>query len=139
MIEDQPAMSTFVFVGALGAGPKVLACRMRALERLKVAFEHGIDEAGGVAGSVVAECSPLSAEGAVNAVLGILHTRLLEGSPLARRPLSELAGPLTTMIVLPYVGRVAAGSSASNGAGALAATRASSGPARRGSQVRPKV
>ena len=32
---DEPAVSTFVFVGALGAGPKVLACRMEALERLK--------------------------------------------------------------------------------------------------------
>jgi AcrR family transcriptional regulator len=115
--EREPAVSTFVFVGALGAGPKVLACRMQALERLKVAFEHGIDEAGGAGGSVVAkssplselrEFSPLSAEGAVNGALGILHTRLLEGSPLARRPLSELAGPLTAMIVLPYVGHVAA-------------------------------
>ena len=49
-------------------------------------------------------------------MLGILHTRLLEGSPLARRPLSELAGPLTAMIVLPYVGHAAASTSASNGA-----------------------
>ena len=114
ILDDEPAMSMFVFVGALGAGPKVLACRMEALERLKLAFEHGIDE--GVDGRAIAESSPLSAEGAVNAVLGILHTRLLEGSPLARRPLSELAGPLTAMIVLPYVGHAAASTSASNGA-----------------------
>jgi AcrR family transcriptional regulator/DNA-binding MarR family transcriptional regulator len=107
-MEDEPALGTFLFVGALGAGPKVLACRMQALERLKIAFEDGIDEAGGVAGSVVAECSPLSAEGTVNGVLGILHTRLLAGSPLARRPLGELAGPLTAMIVLPYAGRATA-------------------------------
>jgi AcrR family transcriptional regulator len=117
-MEDEPAISMFVFVGALGAGPKVLACRMQALERLKVAFEHGIDEAGGADAKEVAESSPLSAEGAVNGALGILHTRLLEGSPLARRPLSELAGPLTAMIVLPFVGHVPAGSSTSNGAGA---------------------
>jgi AcrR family transcriptional regulator/DNA-binding MarR family transcriptional regulator len=117
MIEDEPAMSTFVFVGALGAGPKVLASRMEALERLKIAFERGLDEAGMVDGrevaessplSAIRELSPLSAEGAVNGALGILHTRLLEGSPLARRPLSELAGPLTAMIVLPYVGRALA-------------------------------
>ena len=108
-VEDEPAVGTFVFVGALGAGPKVLACRMEALERLKLAFEGGIDELGGVAGREIGESSPLSAEGAVNGVLGILHTRLLEGSPLARRPLGELAGPLTAMIVLPYVGQVAAG------------------------------
>ena len=108
-VQDEPAVSTFVFVGALGAGPKVLACRMGALERLKVAFENGIDELGGAGGREIAESSPLSAEGAVNALLGILHTRLLEGSPLARRPLSVHAGPLTAMIVLPYVGHVAAG------------------------------
>ena len=119
-VEDEPAVSTFVFVGALGAGPSVLACRMGALERLTIAFKDGIAELGGVDGSVVGEsspldgreigeCSPLSAEGAVNAVLGILHTRMLQGSPLARRPLSELTGPLTAMIVLPYVGHVAAG------------------------------
>jgi AcrR family transcriptional regulator/DNA-binding MarR family transcriptional regulator len=155
-VEDEPAVSTFVFVGALGAGPKVLACRMEALERLKVAFEHGIDEAGmvdgngidgmgRVAGSEIGESSPLSAEGAVNAVLGILHTRLLEGSPLARRPLSELAGPLTAMIVLPYVGHVAAGREVAggrtgsfNGGGALAASSGSSGAGRPGSKVRPK-
>jgi AcrR family transcriptional regulator len=122
-VEDEPAVSTFVFVGALGAGPKVLACRMQALEQLKLAFEHGIDEAGTVDGREVGGSSPLSAEGAVNGVLGILHTRLLEGSPLARRPFSELAGPLTAMVVLPYLGHVAAGSSTSNGA------RASSGVA----------
>jgi AcrR family transcriptional regulator/predicted transcriptional regulator len=107
-MEDEPALGTFLFVGALGAGPKVLAYRLQALERLKIAFEDGIDQAGGVAGSVVAECSPLSAEGTVNGVLGILHTRLLEGSPLARRPLGELAGPLAAMIVLPYAGRATA-------------------------------
>lgn len=154
-VEDEPAVGTFVFVGALGAGPRVLACRMQALERLKLAFEDGIDELGGVAGSEIGESSPLSAEGAVNGVLGILHTRLLEGSPLARRPLSELVGPLTAMIVLPYVGHVAAGRelapgrsrspaasrvgagegaaangagrSTSNGVGALVATSASNG------------
>jgi AcrR family transcriptional regulator/predicted transcriptional regulator len=149
ILDDEPTMSMFVFVGALGAGPKVLACRKDSLERLKTAFEHGIDEAGMLDGSKIGQSSPLSAEGAVNAVLGILHTRLLEGSPLARRPLSELAGPLTAMIVLPYVGHMAASSElaparsrspegTSNGAGAPAATKASSVPARAGSKVRPK-
>jgi AcrR family transcriptional regulator/DNA-binding transcriptional ArsR family regulator len=174
ILDDEPTMSMFVFVGALGAGPKVLACRMQALERLKLAFEHGIDqgvdgngidEMGKVAGSEIVgsspldgreisefsplselrEFSPLSAEGAVNGALGILHTRLLEGSPLARRPLSELAGPLTAMIVLPYLGRaavareVSAGrTSNSNGTGALHASSASNGAGHPASKVRPK-
>ena len=84
---------------------------------------------GRVAGSEIGESSPLSAEGAVNAVLGILHTRLLEGSPLARRPLSELAAPLTAMIVLPYIGHVAASSEPAPGRTKL----------RPGSKVRPKA
>ena len=134
-VQDEPAVSTFVFVGALGAGPKVLACRMEALERLKVAFENGVDELGGVAGREIGESSPLSAEGAVNGALGILHTRLLEGSPLARRPLSELAGPLTAMVVLPYVGHVAASSELAPGRSRPPA------PSQRrpGSNVRPKA
>jgi len=153
--EREPAVSTFVFVGALGAGPKVLACRMQALERLKLAFEHGIDqgvdgngidEMGRVAGSEIGESSPLSAEGAVNAVLGILHTRLLEGSPLARRPLSELAGPLTAMIVLPYLGHTAVAQevsvrrrSSSNRTGGLPASSASNGAGHPASKARPSA
>jgi AcrR family transcriptional regulator len=149
--EREPAVSTFVFVGALGAGPKVLACRMEALERLKLAFEHGIDEAGGVDGngicgmgrvdvSEIGESSPLSAEGAVNGVLGILHTRLLEGSPLARRPLSELAGPLTAMIVLPYVGYLEAGRELAPGRSRSPRELERQATKRRGgSELRPKA
>jgi AcrR family transcriptional regulator len=139
ILDDEPTMSMFVFVGALGAGPKVLACRLEALGRLKIAFEQEINELGGAGGREIAASSPLSAEGAVNGVLGILHTRLLAGSPLARRPLGELAGPLTAMIVLPYAGRAMAG-------GELALARSRSpgeleGEAtkrRGGSELRPK-
>ena len=146
ILDDEPTMSMFVFVGALGAGPKVLACRMQALARLKIAFEHGIDEAGMVDATALGEYSPLSAEGAVNGALGILHTRLLEGSPLARRPLSELAGPLTAMIVLPFLGHavvareVSAGrTSSSNATGAPRATNASNGADRPASKVRARA
>ena len=45
------------------------------------------------------------AEGAVGAVLAVIHTRLLERSP---RPLSGLLNPLMAMIVLPYLGLDAA-------------------------------
>jgi AcrR family transcriptional regulator/predicted transcriptional regulator/DNA-binding transcriptional ArsR family regulator len=147
-VQDEPAVSTFVFVGALGAGPKVLASRMRALERLKIAFEHGIDEADLVDRSVftessssseIGEFSPLSAEGAVNGALGILHTRLLEASPLARRPLSELAGPLTAMIVLPYVGHVAAERELAPARSRSPRELEGQAPTRRGgSELRPK-
>src|ERR1039458_10222785 len=46
-VEHEPAVGTFVFVGALRAGPKVLARRMEAVEQVMSAFEDGIDEAGG--------------------------------------------------------------------------------------------
>jgi hypothetical protein len=51
------------------------------------------------------ELSSLTAEGIVGGALSILHARLLEdrvGSLL------ELTGPLTSMIVLPYLGSTAA-------------------------------
>ena len=43
----------------------------------------------------------VTAEGAVGAVLAVLHGRLVEYSG---KPLLELAGSLTSMIVLPYLG-----------------------------------
>ena len=104
-VEHEPAVGTFVFVGALRAGPKVLARRMEAVEQVMSAFEDGIDEAGGVDETEVNECSPLTAEGAVNGVVGILHTRILEGSTSL---LGELLNPLTAMIVVGYLGRAAA-------------------------------
>ncbi len=41
------------------------------------------------------------AEGAVGAVLAVVHTRMVAANA---RPLSGLLGPLTSMIVLPYLG-----------------------------------
>jgi hypothetical protein len=47
----------------------------------------------------------VTAEGVVGAVFAVLHTRLLEGSS---EPLTNLLGPLMSMIVLPYLGARAA-------------------------------
>jgi AcrR family transcriptional regulator len=47
------------------------------------------------------------AEGAVGAVLAVIHARMIEPDP---KPLSGLLGPLMGMIVLPYLGPEAAAS-----------------------------
>ena len=48
---------------------------------------------------------PLTAEGVVGGVLSVLYTRLSEKG---RKSFIELAGPLMSMVVLPYLGATAA-------------------------------
>src|SRR5258705_13083251 len=48
----------------------------------------------------------LTAEGVVGAVFAVLHARILEPGGA---PLTDLLGPLMSMIVLPYLGARAAG------------------------------
>jgi hypothetical protein len=87
-------------VEALGAGDAVLEQRRHLLAELA----HAID-GGRVAAPVPREPPALTAEGVVGAVFAVLHTRLLEtGGP----PLSELLGPLMSIVVLPYLGARAA-------------------------------
>jgi hypothetical protein len=47
----------------------------------------------------------LTADSTVGGALSVIHARLLEADP---RPLMELVNPLMSMIVLPYLGPVAA-------------------------------
>src|SRR6185312_8134249 len=64
------------------------------------------------------ELPPLTAEGIVGGVLSILHTRLLASPSSLTKPfgkrkedqesLQDLAGPLMSMIVSPYLGPAAA-------------------------------
>jgi AcrR family transcriptional regulator len=103
-LEHEPDVSTLVLVEALGAGPKVLRRRVQAIEKLKLVLEEG----GYEQKTGVSEVSPLTAEGAVNAVFGILHTRMVEENPSANGRLIELVNPLVAMIVLPYVGHAVA-------------------------------
>jgi AcrR family transcriptional regulator/DNA-binding MarR family transcriptional regulator len=129
LLEHEPDVSTVVFVESLAAGPKVREHRVTLLEKVRCIFEERsyqaktIDGAelsersplttGGEVDQEASEHSPLTTEGAVNAVWGILHTRIVQQSspahlPAARYSLIELVNPLTAMIALPYIGHVAA-------------------------------
>jgi AcrR family transcriptional regulator/DNA-binding MarR family transcriptional regulator len=89
-----------LIVETLGAGPQALARRQRVLAQIITAVDTGRTEVKGGDGP-----PPLTAEGVVGAVLSIVHTRMVAAdSP----PLVELAGALTSMLVLPYLGPAAA-------------------------------
>jgi AcrR family transcriptional regulator len=112
-LEREPAVGRLVFVESLAAGPKVLEHRVTVLKDVTGIFEERGCEIKTIDGAEFSERSALTAEGAVDAVWGILHTRMVQqGSPShppsAHRSLIELVNPLTAMITLPYIGHVAA-------------------------------
>jgi AcrR family transcriptional regulator/DNA-binding MarR family transcriptional regulator len=99
-LEREPATGRLLIVESLAAGESASSRRRAAIERL-TAF---VDEAN-TEGRTGKQTPSLSAEGIVGGVLSILHARLS-----ADRPGSflELAAPLASMIVLPYLGAAAA-------------------------------
>jgi AcrR family transcriptional regulator len=117
-LDREPLLRRFVFVEALGVGPRMLAARTRVLRVLERAVDQG--RAG-------VELPALTAEAIVGAAFGLIHARLLEGpgrgeasrsrterawrashaSDRGRRdapPLVALLNELMAMIVLPYRG-----------------------------------
>ncbi len=94
-------MARLCVVEALAAGQRALERRGRVLERVFRAVDEGRVErpARGP------EPSPLAAEGAVGAVLSVIHRRLAAGDG---GPLTELLGELMSALVLPYLGFSAA-------------------------------
>jgi AcrR family transcriptional regulator len=99
-LEDEPALGGLCVVDALGGGPGVLELRAGVLARLEEIVDRGRGESR--AGR---QPPPLTAEGVVGAVLGVIHARLLARDP---GPLTGLVNPLMSMIVLPYLGPAAA-------------------------------
>jgi AcrR family transcriptional regulator len=109
-LEAEHGMGELLIVGSLGAGPRVVERRRRTLDRLLAFIDEGRKETRN--GS---ELPPLTAEGVIGGALSVLHTRMLDRSATDTSPASmrdgsllELAGPLMSMIVLPYLGPVAA-------------------------------
>jgi AcrR family transcriptional regulator/DNA-binding MarR family transcriptional regulator len=117
LLEQEPAIGTLVFVEALAAGPRILMHRRRAIARCEAILgegNRGIQASDDAEAGEAGELSPLMAEGVVNAMLGILHTRIAEqgrmrrASPRVCGSLIELINPLTAIVMLPYVGRTQA-------------------------------
>jgi AcrR family transcriptional regulator/DNA-binding MarR family transcriptional regulator len=102
-LEDEPALGRLLVVQTLGAGPRVLARRAEVLDALIAVVDEGRDEMPHVAG-----VPPLTSEGVVGAVFGVVHARMLDRDRDAQRSLSELVNPLMSMIVAPYLGARAA-------------------------------
>lgn len=100
-LDEQPALGRLLIVETLAAGPAVLERRSRVLAHLVTAVDEGRRESK--AGS--AAQSRLTAEGVVGAVLSVLHGRMLDREGGSLR---ELAGPLASMVALPYLGAGAA-------------------------------
>lgn len=97
--DEEPYVAWLLLVGWLGAGERALERRRELVAELTAAFvrQHGPDLTS-------SELSRLTAEATIAAVLTALHTRVLD----RKGPLLELANPLMSMIVLPYLGTAAA-------------------------------
>lgn len=95
--EEEPSLARLCFVEALAAGPRALERRGEVLEQLLSAVDLGRSERP----ARVPEPPPLAAEGAVGAVLSVIHRRLVTGGGA---PLTTLLGELMSAIVLPYLG-----------------------------------
>jgi AcrR family transcriptional regulator len=86
-------------VDSLGAGTPALERRRRVLAQIIALIDEGRLEI-----KTGAQPPPLTAEGIVGGALSIVHARLVQGD----RRLDALLNPLMSMIVLPYLGPVAA-------------------------------
>lgn len=101
LFDEEPTVARLLLVESLAMGRRsVLEKRAQVLERVIDAVHEGSACArNGLAPT------RFSAEGAVGGVLSTLHARTVEG---ANGGLTDLAGPLMNMLVLPYLGPAAA-------------------------------
>jgi AcrR family transcriptional regulator/DNA-binding MarR family transcriptional regulator len=98
--DEEPGIARLCVVESLRAGPEVSVLRKRILDTLAKTVDEGRNE------SRRDETLPsLTAQGTVGGALSVIHTRLLEEH---HAPLTELARPLTAMIIHPYLGPAAA-------------------------------
>jgi AcrR family transcriptional regulator len=101
-LESEPAVCSLLVVDALGAGPRVLERRAQVLDALRGVVDQGRLQAG-----VRREIPPLTADGVVGAVFGVIHARVSEPGRRGVR-LLDLRNALMAIIVLPYLGQGAA-------------------------------
>jgi AcrR family transcriptional regulator/DNA-binding MarR family transcriptional regulator len=101
-LDAEPALGRLLIVDALAADRRVLERRAQVVELLIDAVHEGGARRRGGRGRRPAR---IVAEGAVGAVLAVIHTRMCEAN---QKPLAGLLGRLMGMIVLPYRGAEAA-------------------------------
>jgi AcrR family transcriptional regulator len=115
LMDEEPGLAKLCIVEALGAGERVLSRRAELIEELAGVVDQGRDLS-----ESVSEPAFVTAEAIVGGVLAVVHTRLLDGS---EDPLTDLLGPLMSMIVLPYLGARAASREFARGAVEVARER----------------
>jgi AcrR family transcriptional regulator/DNA-binding MarR family transcriptional regulator len=99
-LDGEPTWGALCVVDALGAGPIALERRARVVRTLIDAVDEGRRVA-----EVGLSPSRLTAEGVVGGALSVLYARLAAPAP---RSVVKLLNPLMGMIVLPYLGPLAA-------------------------------
>jgi AcrR family transcriptional regulator len=123
-LDEEPELAHLCVMEAPRAGPRVLERRAGIIDRLAGALDEGRRGGRGRRGSGP---PPLTAHSLAAGALSVVHDRLLLPSP---GPLSELVGPLMSMIVFPYRGPAAA---------AREIRRPARGPARPRSPRQPEL
>ena len=98
--DREPALARVCVVQASRGGVEIQERREAILARLRGVVDEGRGES-----SRGADCTELTAEGLVGAAFVIVYARLLRSE---RTPLVGLVGELMSLIVLPYLGPVAA-------------------------------
>jgi AcrR family transcriptional regulator len=96
MMDEQPGVARLCVVESLSAGDRALERRAELLDQLTAMVDRGRLVSRGRR-----EPPRVTAEGLVGGVFAVLHKRLTESSA---EPLTDLRGPLMSMIVLPYLG-----------------------------------
>ena len=99
-MDEEPGLTKLCIVEALGAGERVLDRRAKVLDEIAQVIDRGRR-----ASTATREPPEVTAEGVAGAIFAVLHTRVLEDSD---ERLTDLVGPLMSMIVLPYLGARAA-------------------------------
>jgi AcrR family transcriptional regulator len=99
-LDEEPVIGRALITESLAGDPLTLARRREVIAQLTSIVEEGVAQ-----GKSSFTPPPLTGEGVVGGVLAVIQDRL---GDKPRRPLVELANPLMSMIVLPYMGSVAA-------------------------------
>lgn len=96
LMDEQPGVARLCVVESLSAGDRALERRAELFEELTAVVDRGRLMTRGRR-----EPPQVTAEGLVGAIFAVLHKRIAEAGA---EPLTDLLGPLMSLIVLPYLG-----------------------------------